>query len=794
MPKRLYSRLRRVIQKSKDRAQRRAVVAPSSENILDPFANNGSQHGTNGSRGAGPISLALISELRSLRGKPLHSLSNGSFSGEIRSAGKALWLVARWGDGLRMAFCLAWTAGEKSQVVECAGERGSFRCGLQTLLGRYDVAVETCGRSGVFHWRSTLKPAAKMTVPYWPCDTYPLDAKGNPLATRGVVHTRQQGTRGAFLYGSVTEPESGSFLYVQNLTALNPYFAKTHTSPCDCVSDCWPELGFALPRSPEKALEAGEEMVVSDAYVACAEGTPGSERQASRQFIDLYGRLYLELPKPEARHRDWPRRVDETIHDLTHSPKCCVERHGHRYLLAYTGADDRPPESMVQLAVLIPLLEYSRMREQHIPLVDELAANIGSFYHPGIESIARWLPADSDTLRGQEEQMKENVMDSWYLYHAYLNLARLASFGYAEARKLFLESVEYGIRVAQHFEYRWPVFYDIYTLRVIKPETEPGRGGEFDVGAQYVHVMQQAWEMTGEGRFIEEAERAAQRLTGIGFELGYQLNNTSFGAGGLIWLYQQTKKELYLELSEVCMANIVQNFWLWECDYGHARHYHTYMGLPPLREAPYLATYEELELLAAFHEYLERGGNDVRPGLRVLLPEYCKYLIDRAWYHYPSELPKDVLAAKPKSGILDRYISMPVEDLYEGWQNAGQVGQQVYGAAAPFVFSTRHCHYIKGSNFHVACNYPVKDFEVKRRHAAFSIAGDARCKCAVRIVPSEYTRLPAVRGYVKNKRVKGTVTAYGYIEFEVRGDADFRLEWEEDARHGGSAAGRRAKG
>lgn len=113
------------------------------------------------------------------------------------------------------------------------------------------------------------------------------------------------------------------------------------------------------------------------------------------------------------------------------------------------------------------------------------------------------------------------------------------------------------------------------------------------------------------------------------------------------------------------------------------------MGLRPLRHAPYLTLYEELECLAAFHDHLQHDTYAVCPSIRLLLAEYCKYLIHRAWYHYPSELPRSVLAPKPKEGHLNRHLSIPLEDLYDGWTPAGTVGQQVYGAAAPTSISNR---------------------------------------------------------------------------------------------------------
>ena len=291
--------------------------------------------------------------------------------------------------------------------------------------------------------------------------------------------------------------------------------------------------------------------------------------------------------------------------------------------------------------------------------------------------------------------------------------------------------------------------------------------------------MQQAHGLTGECAYIEEAERAAGALTGLGFDLGYQYNNTAFGAGALMWLWKQTGKELYRDLSHVCMASILQNLWLWECRAGCGKHYQTFMGLPPLRSAPYLAVYEELEMLAAFHEYFAVAGDDALPALRVLVPEYCKYLIDRAWHHYPSEFPGELLAEKPKTGFLDRNLSIPVEDMYASWEKVGQVGQQVYGAAAPFVFATRHDHRIPGEEFVVHCDVPVRNFELRPGKVSFRAEGDRRCTCHVRIVAQNFTPLPEVRvtRLDTKKQVKGVLTRFGYLEFELPGNAAVRVNW-----------------
>jgi hypothetical protein len=412
------------------------------------------------------------------------------------------------------------------------------------------------GPRRALHWRTSLRPSTDLVLPFWPRDVVPLDEGGDPLGTRGVVHAAQRGARAGLLYASITRPGAGSFLYVQNLSELNAYCEAAKASPADRVSGRWPELGYAPPPA-EKPLRAGVEVVVSDAYVLTAPDVPADDLAAARQFLELYSEVYLEIPRPAPVYRDWPRRVRETLRTLTHSPECYVEKGGRRYLLAYVGADDRPPESMVQLAVLVPLVEYARSRSDSAPLVDALKSNLGDFFDGGLGTMVRWLPGDEKLLEGHEEQMRPNLMDSWYLHHTLMNLSRLALMGEDTARRLFLDSVDFAIRVAHRFDYRWPVFYDLHTIEAVKAESAPGEGGENDVAAQYAHVMLQAYDLTGERRFLDEAVAAARSLHGLGFRLGYQFNNTAFGAGALLRLWRETGDRSFYDLSLVCLANIV---------------------------------------------------------------------------------------------------------------------------------------------------------------------------------------------------------------------------------------------
>jgi hypothetical protein len=295
--------------------------------------------------------------------------------------------------------------------------------------------------------------------------------------------------------------------------------------------------------------------------------------------------------------------------------------------------------------------------------------------------------------------------------------------------------------------------------------------------------MLQAHELTGEQEYLDEATRAARPLKGLGFKLAYQFNNVSFGAGAMYRLWKITGDEMFRGLSDVCWANLIGNLWLWDADYGHGKHYSTFMGLPPLTNAKYIALYEELEVLAAIHEYFRVAGDDVSVPLRVLLPEYCKYVVDRAWYHYPSELPVDLPAEKQQSGEILRYLSVPLEDIYDGWEKPGQVGQEVYGAAAPFIIATRHCHAVPGEKFRIHVSFPVKDLQMSARQnrATFRLTGDARCRSHVRVVADSPDPLPRLRLLLRSgdgwREHEGVLADLGHMEWEVAGDAEIRVEW-----------------
>ncbi|HEX3384686.1 MAG TPA: hypothetical protein VHS53_05845, partial [Mucilaginibacter sp.] len=531
-----------------------------------------------------------------------------------------------------------------------------------------------------------------------------------------------------------------------------------------------------------KPLRANKPVVINDAFVAFDFEVDADEPSLVGKYLEMLAALYLELQKPRTNYKHWPDILDKGLKDLIDSPGCWSQVDGHQYFNAYVSDYATPPEIMVQLAVLLPLLDYVEWNDSELEVMRKIKEGLPSFYDEKIGTIIRWHPKVADQLKGDEEQKKPMTMDSWYLHHPLLNLSRLALKGDGAAKKLFLDSLEFSIKVAHHFNYQWPVFYKLDTLEVIKAETQPGKGGEKDVPGLYAHVMLQAWELTGQKRYLAEAEKSAQQLSGLGFDLFYQANNTAFSAGAMLRLYKVTKKAVYKELSYLCLANIFKNVRLWDCNYGYGKNFPSFFTLFPLNDAPYSAVYEEQEVFCAFHDYLRHAeGEDIFPAVRLLMAEYIRYLVDRAVFYYPTMLPKDMLQDKPKIGEVDPKLWIALEDLHDGWEKSGQVGQEVYGAGNAFGILPRHYMQVRGEEFMIYTDYPAYGFAAhKQKPVKFRLAGDDRLSCTIMVVKTGSKKLPELKvtSGKKNDAVKGRKVNGGHMAYHVSGNEQVTITWK----------------
>ncbi|QSB25301.1 hypothetical protein [Flavobacterium sp. CLA17] len=695
---------------------------------------------------------------------------------QFYNTGDSLWIVALMPENGKIAFRTAFAMNSCFEVVNLFDDDDTTVFVLDSRLGSYEVRVNFPDKSSpLLHYTTTFKANIPLMIPFWPRDIIPLTENGTIENTSGKIHMEQFGSRSGLIFASITKPKTGSFFYFQNLTSLSEYCEATETESKNTVGGNWPEIGFQLPITDKLPLPADKTFTISDAYILLENEIVEETLAICEHFLNNLVKIYKVLQQPRIEYHNWPEIAQNVLRDLSQNKGAWTQKNGIPYLNAYLCDYETPAESMVQLAVLSPYNEYEKWNGEKHSLYDDLINGLPAFYDPKINCINRWLPALADKLDNSEEQKKEMVMDSWYLHHPLMNLARLALHGDKTAKKLLLDSIDYAIKIAHHFKYEWPVFYDMETLKIIKKETAPGKGGERDVAGAYAHLMLLVLKVTKEKRYLNEAEKAAKKLILLGVEILYQANNTAFAAGALLELYKITNKKLYLEISYTCLSGLFKNIQLYDCRYGFGKNYTNFFSIFPLNDAPYTAAYEELEVYAALSEYLIQAKDvAILPSLKTLIPEFIKYAVNRIAYYYPPLLPKEMLTEEVKTGELQPDLWVPLEDLYNGWEQSGQVGQEVYGAGMAFGIVPRQ--YIKiNEAFLIFIDYP-HEFTKRGKSVTIHLDGDKDMSCNLKILKVADSKIE-MKVLQENEILKPHKKNLKMHEYEISGQSSVKIEW-----------------
>jgi hypothetical protein len=727
-----------------------------------------------------PQLVELREDLAAFGGRTFRGFDIGDVRAEFRRGDRSLWLLLRrarkGGVALRTA---SWAGAGEPEVVEAEpGE--TVRIRVRAALGEFLVIVTGVERE-LTELRVTVRftPAAATFLPYVPRDLFPLDVRDEPFGTQGVVEAKQRGINTGLLYFRLEEPRFGTVLYVQNFTPLNSYFRATGTNPADSVGGCWPELGFELPIQPSGKVEeaeplaAGETVTLSDAILVLRPDLAEHERDSARRFLQMLGAAYRHLELPATDFRDWTARARATLRDLDAAPEATIRHYGHRYIHPYTAAEY--PDAMVQMSIVQALHEWGRWQHDPHPLEAEFMAGMSRFYDAKLGTIRRYLPNV-----GKDKDAE--AVDSWYLYHPLLNLGRLALDGDRKAKRLFLRSLDYAVRAAHHFSYRWPIQYKVTDFSVIDKTAGADGRGQTDVGGIYAWVMLQAYELTDDSRFLDEARAAIDAAIGLGFGLNYQANLTAWGAAACMRLWRATNRDVYREQSYVYLASFFHNCEIWESEIGHAVHSRNFLGVTCLQDAPYMAIYECFDSYAAFEHFLIDSGPDLEPAARMLIAEYCRYALDRAWFYYPDALPPEAISDEQRenNGHVDRKLSFPLEDLYADGQPAGQVGQEIYGAGAAFIFATRAFHPVEGAPFLLFCDHFIRASErTGERTISIQLDGGEACHARLSFVRLGRKLLPTT--YVSTAdgdRLRGKKEGSNRIDYTVPANGRVILSWE----------------
>ena len=719
------------------------------------------------------IALALGEDLRS--GREVGRAKVGGMAIEALAGRDHLWLRVT-GPGHAFVLRASTFMAGRGKVRRARPRKGeAMRFTVESLVGLQDVSLRFHeGTVPVLELSCAFTPVRPLSIPFIPRDFYPLSEDGLP-GGEGRVEAGQRGLNSALCFARMERPGPSTVLYWQDLTALNPYFAATGTKPDGVAGGEWPELGFRLPTAatPQveypKPLPAGRPTIISRALVALHQGDVHDEDDLAVHFLTLMAAIYPLIERPKCELRDWPGRAERTARDLAEAPAATLRHYGHTYVRPYNDAEY--PDSMTQVTLVTALREWEPMHGEELPLTERLEAGIVRFYDPELGALRRYLP-------NVGEDKNRDEVDSWYLYYPLLGLARLGKQGNDQARDLYLRSVDFAIKAAQHFKYRFPIKYDINSFKVITEARGDGEHGQTDVAGLYAYVMLLGFEMTGEHRFVDEARAAMEAAEGLRFDLNYQANLTAWGAAAAMRLWRVTATEDWRRLSYIYLASFVHNCSTWESEIGHARHYRNFFGATALHDAPYMALLECSESFLAFQSYLRDGGPDLHPGARLLIDEYCRYALDRAWFYFPDTLPAEAIAENPRNGRIDRERSFPVEDLYVDGQQAGQVGQEIYGGGAAFIFAKQAFRKVENAPFMLFCDSFVFAWGQANSHSAqLTLGGSSAATATLALLPLGNRRIGRVSLLLADGRRRKGLRKDGKVFFSVPADATLMIEW-----------------
>lgn len=728
---------------------------------------------------ASPHLLALRDALRDPP-SPIAKFEVGLLQVEVLATGDSVFAIVRRPGRGGLAVRAAFPGAPFTCKLVAKGSGETARLSIASATGEHLVAF-TASRHALEQLRivTSFTPSQATVLPYAPRDLYPLDRNDDPVAAQGNVEASQRGINTGLLFFRIGDPDFGDVVYVQNLTASNDYFRATGTKPHEAVGGAWPELGYALPTPSAKAdpadvaLAAGRAVTLSDTILVFRHDAPPHERESARRFIQMLGAAYKMLDLPPVVFRDWVERAERSARDLDEAPEATIRHYGHRYVHPYTAAEY--PDIMVQMSVVTALHDWGRWRGQAHPLEAELKAGLAKFYDPKLRTLRRYLP-------NVGKDKDKDAVDSWYLYHPLVNLGILALDGDADARGLFLGSIDYAIKAARHFDYRWPVHYKITDFSVIEEAAPVDGRGQTDVGGIYAWVMLQAFELTDDKRFLDEARAAIDAAMGLRFNVNYQANLTAWGAAACMRLWRITNRDVYREQSYVYLASFLHNAVIWDSQIDHAAAYETFMGVTCLQDAPYMAMYECFDSFVAFERYLDDSGPDLEPEARMLIVEYCKYALSRAWCYYPDALPSEVVSdtQRESNGHVDRALSFPLEDLYPDGQPAGQVGQEVYGVGAAFIFASRAFHRIEGAPFQLFCDTLVRAVErTGDRALTILLDGGETCSANLRLIRAKRRTLPRCSVTTADgDAIRAHATSADRIDYHVPANGRLILTWE----------------
>src|ERR1700686_656856 len=261
-----------------------------------------------------------------------------------------------------------------------------------------------------------------------------------------------------------------------------------------------------------------------------------AEQEAVSRWMEALLPLFEEKLSWPACATSWSEFAAGTVRDLQDKDATVAEAAGHRGLRAYVKESSHiwkqagdNFELMTLADVLWPSLLYLRLHPAPGFELEcsNLLSDLPSFYNPATRSLS------NDFKRPPDERA-----DSWYPFeNGLVKYPMIGSLsGSKELTDHFLAAFGTARKMAQQYNYLFPIYYQVATLRA------EGAGTNYAIGGLYAWAAILAHKLAGDAHYLEEARRAVRVLYTVPSDrLFHEPQELAYGALAAAELGMQTE-------------------------------------------------------------------------------------------------------------------------------------------------------------------------------------------------------------------------------------------------------------
>jgi len=266
-----------------------------------------------------------------------------------------------------------------------------------------------------------------------------------------------------------------------------------------------------------------------------------TEQQAVTRWMQALLPLFEEQLSWPSCGSNWKDFAGGTIGNLQQKAETQVEVNGRTGLRAYVRETSKlwkQPANNFELMTVTDVLWPSLLYLKTHPSpgfqreCDDLIADLPGFYHSDTHSIS------NDFIRPSDERA-----DSWYPFEnsliKYPTIGSLA--GSKQVITNFLDAFQSAEKMAHDYDYLFPIYYEVSSLRA------QGAGTNYAVGGLYAWSALIANRLTGEEKYRDEARKAVRALCTVPADrLFHEPQELAYGALAAAELKMQEQAEYLL--------------------------------------------------------------------------------------------------------------------------------------------------------------------------------------------------------------------------------------------------------